>query len=263
MVPKFTTGSAGVSWLTAAAPTPDKVIVAGVPLLPVTVSEPVAGPAEDGAKVTCTLIVWPGMIVLPTTGRPVAVNGAVGGVTEVTVCVVVPKLEIVTTSGRWIPTGTGTTPWSGASGNVCALGCGYSPPCVPSPVRGTSTVGKLADPVLNDSAPLVPPGAAGANVVWAVSLSPWARVTGNVTGTGVLLPFLSSLTWPTVNWLAGAVALEAPVVAVTPVNVTVFVAVMETGVLVVELTGVWAKVAVAAWAGAAAPGAANASRCPS
>ena len=130
------------------------------------------------------------------------------------------------------------TPWSGASGNVFALGCGYSPSWVPSPVRGTSTVGKVADPVLNDSAPVLPPGAAGANVVWAVSLSPLDRVTGNVTGTGVLLPCLSSLTWPTVNWLAGAVALEAPVLAVTPVNVTVFVAVTETGLLVLELTGV-------------------------
>src|SRR5262249_23014296 len=131
-----TTGSAAVSWRSAPSPTRDRVTVAGVPLLPATVNEPVAGPAADGAKVTCTLIDSPGLIVLPTAGRPVALNGAAGGVTEVTVWVVVPRLAIVTTSGLPIPSGTGTTPWSGASGNVCALGCGARPSWVPSPATG-------------------------------------------------------------------------------------------------------------------------------
>src|SRR5271165_4094985 len=165
--------------------------------------------------------------------------------------------------GIWIPSGTGMTCWSGASGNVSVLGDAYSPSLTPSAVSGTLTVGKAVESVLSASAPLAPPGAAGVNFVWTVSLSPLARVTGNVTGTGVLLPILISLTWPAANWLVVVVALEVPVLAVTPVKVTGFVAVTDTDWVLVAPTAVGGRVAVVAAAGAAVPGAAYASTWPS
>jgi hypothetical protein len=97
------------------------------------------------------------------------------------------------------------------------------------------------------------------NIVWTLSFSPFFRVTGNVTRVALLLPFLVTLTWPVANWLIAVVALEAPVLAVAPVKVTAFVAVTETARLLVDPTAVCGKVAAVAAAGAAAPGAENAS----
>ena len=56
------------------------------------------------------------------------------------------------------------------------------------PDRGTFTEGTRAEFVVNESAPGTPPGEDGANVTGACSASPLARVTGNVTGTLVVLP---------------------------------------------------------------------------
>jgi hypothetical protein len=53
---------------------------------------------------------WPGWNTVPTFGRLLAVNGAAGGVTEVTVTGMVPKLVKVTVCGTVIPTATGMTP---------------------------------------------------------------------------------------------------------------------------------------------------------
>lgn len=88
-------------------------------------------------------------------------------------------------------------------------------------------------------------------------------MTGNVTATGATLPFGVSVTWPTVNWLAGARELDAPVAAVTPVTVTVFAAVMLTVLLTAELTPVCPKAAAAPVTGAAAGGAPNPYTWPS
>src|SRR5450755_1861289 len=90
IVPKFTTGLAAVSRLTAPVPTADRLTVVPGPFVPATVNEPLAAPAPLGANVTWTGIDLPGMIWVPTLGRPVAVNGPDGGVTEVTVSAVVP-----------------------------------------------------------------------------------------------------------------------------------------------------------------------------
>ena len=165
MVPKFTTGSVAVSWLWALVDTPDRLTTADAPLVPAIVKEPVAVPTDVGAYITCTVTVWPGGIVAPTAGTFVMVNRADGGVTEVIVCVVVPRLEMFTVWGIWIPSGTGMTPWSGASGNVCVDGVAYSPSSMPSAISGTATVGKVDELVLGDSEPLLPPGTAGVNFV--------------------------------------------------------------------------------------------------
>src|SRR5215472_3609380 len=204
-------------------------------------------------------MVCPGRIFVPTAGMFVAVNGAGGGATEVMVCVVVPKLEMYTASGIVIPSGTARTPWSGASGNVTVVGCAYSPSWVPSAVSGTVTVGTADELVLSDSSPPDPPGTDGVNFVCTVSLSPLPSVTGNVTGTGLVLPFLISLAEPTANSLVAAVALFATVLAVAPVTVTAFVAVTDTVRLLVVPTAVCGRVVALATAGAAADGAANAS----
>src|SRR5580693_1049416 len=129
---------------------------------------------------------------------------------------------------------------------------------MPSAVSGTVTAGKVDELVLSDRSPVAPPGTAGVNVVRTVSLSPLARVTGNVTASGVLLPFLISLTWLAANSLLVVVCvLLAPVLAVAPVKVTRLVAVTVTAWLLVVPTAVCGRVAVVATAGAAAPGAAN------
>jgi hypothetical protein len=65
------------------------------------------------------------------------------------------------------------------------LACGISPAWVPSPLRGTSTSGEVAELVLNDNVPSAVPGATGRNFTDAVSSSPLDNLTGKVTGTGV------------------------------------------------------------------------------
>src|ERR1022692_4724266 len=162
-----------------------------------------------------------------------------------------------TTCGTAVPTGTSVTPWSGASGKAIVVGCASSPVWVPSPASGTASAGNAADCVLNDRMPSVPPAAAGVKVTAAFSLSPLARATGNVTGTGAALPFGVLVTWPTVNWLAGVTEFDAPVVAVTPVTVTAFAAVMLTVLLMPELTRGARKGAGVPVPGAAAGGAPN------
>jgi hypothetical protein len=81
-----------------------------------------------------------------------------------------------------------------------------------------------------------------------------AKVTGKVTGTAVLVPFLVTLAWPTVNWFTGARAFEAPVLALALVKVIGARAVMETCLVVVELTPVWGSAVAADWTGAAVVG---------
>src|SRR5215472_12001781 len=122
IVPKFTLAADAVTWLTAAVPEALRVTTACCPLLPTIVNEPVAGPGDVGAKVTCTAIDAPGLSLVPTAGRLLALNGAVGGITEVIVWVTVPRLAMSTFSVFWIPTGMSVRFWSGASGNVCVLG---------------------------------------------------------------------------------------------------------------------------------------------
>src|SRR5215469_11213386 len=115
-----------VNWLTAAVPIPDSVTTAFCPLLPTTVNEPVAGPADVGLYVTCTGVDCPGISLVPTAGRLVAVNCPDGGITLVMVWVTVPRLVMSTISGTWMPTGTGMMCWSGSHGNVCVPGAAGS-----------------------------------------------------------------------------------------------------------------------------------------
>src|SRR3984893_14623987 len=184
----------------------------------------------------------PGLILLPTAGRPVGVNGRDGRVAEVAVWVVVPKLVMTTTCVSVTPTGTSAGPESSGSSMETTRACGISPSWVPSPLRGTSTLGEIAELVVNDNVPSAAPGAVGRKVTDAVSSSPLDSVTGKVTGTGVWLPCPVSVTWPTPNSLAGAGVSEALVVTVTPVNVTAPWAVTETCLMMLVLAWVGAKV---------------------
>lgn len=86
------------------------------------------------------------------------------------------------------------TPWSADSGNAIELGVASSPVLVAVPVTGTIRL--LPVLVVNVRLPSVAPGA---DVTATCSWSPLWRVTGNVTGCAVALPFLVSVTWPTVN----------------------------------------------------------------
>src|SRR6516225_6383449 len=103
----------------------------------------------------------PGLILLPTAGRPAAVNGRDGRVTDVTVWVVVPRLVTMTGCVSVTPTGTSAGPESSGNSMETALACGTSPSWVPSPLRGTSTLGELGELVVNDNVPSAPPGAVG------------------------------------------------------------------------------------------------------
>src|SRR5215475_12119428 len=179
-------------------------------------------------------------------------NGLAGGVTEVTRSTVPPPLMTSTSCVTEIPTGTSVRPWSGANGNASVPGTAYRPGLAPVPVTGT----RRSRPVLvvNDTVPSAVPGAAGENFTSACSLAPVASLTGSVTGRG-LPPAEVSVSWPTVNWLAGARELDAPVLAATWVMVTGFFAVMETSLLVVALTLVCGTVVAAACTGGADGGA--------
>src|SRR5215831_9258895 len=183
----------------------------------------------------------PGLILLPTAGRPEAANGREGRMTEVTVWVVVPRLVMMTTWVSVTPTGTRAGPVSSGSSMETALACGVSPAWVPSPLRGTSTRGEIAELVVNDSVPSAVPGAAGWNATVTVSSSPLDSVTGNLTGIRVWLPRLVSVTRPTLNSLAGTWASAAPVVTATPVNLTDAWAVTETRLVMLVRTPVGAK----------------------
>src|ERR1700757_1732854 len=106
----------------------------------------------------------PGLILLPTAGRPVAVNGGDGRATEVTVWVVVPKLVMTTACVSVTPTGTSAGPQPSGRRMEKALACGISPSWAPSPLRGTYAWGEIADLVVNDNVPSAVPGAAGRKV---------------------------------------------------------------------------------------------------
>src|SRR5215472_2167473 len=199
----------------------------------------------------------PGLILLPTAGRPAAANGPDGRMTEVTVWVVVPRLVMMTTWVSVTPTGTGAGPVSSGSSMETALACGVSPAWVPSPLSGTLTRGEIAELVANDSVPSAVPGAAGRNVTAAVSSSPRDSVTGNVTGTGVRRPRLVSVTRPTLNSLAGTGVPEAPVVTATPVNLTRVWAVTETRLVMLVRTPVGANATALPTAAALGAGALN------
>jgi hypothetical protein len=67
------------------------------------VPSPPAAPACCGAKVTSTVTDWPRLMMVPGVGRPVAVNGAAGAATEVTVSGVVPPLVISIALGSAMP----------------------------------------------------------------------------------------------------------------------------------------------------------------
>src|SRR5712691_7537905 len=108
-----------------------------------------------------------------------------------------------------------------------------SPVVVPLPTRGMEAGTEDPAPVVNDTAPVAPPVAPGANVTAARSTSPLCKVTGNFTLAGVLPPAGVSVTWPRVN---GAGVLAASTVA--PVTVTVLVAVSVTCLTADEPTAV-------------------------
>jgi hypothetical protein len=185
----------------------------------------------------------PGLILVPTAGRPLALNGRDGRLTDVTVCVVVPKFVITTTCVSVIPTGTSAGPVSSGSSMETALACGISPSWVPSALSGTSTLAKARDLVANASVPSAVPAADGRNVTHAVSLSPLDSVTGNLTRTGVWLPRLVLVTRPTRNSFVGTAVFAAPVLTVTPVNLTEARAVTETRLVMLVLILVGANVA--------------------
>ena len=132
-------------------------------------------------------------------------------------------------------------------------GTAYRPGLAPVPVTGTRRTRPAL--VVNDTVPSAVPGAAGENFTSACSLAPLASLTGSVTGCAVAPPAGVSVSWPTLNWLAGARELDAPVLAATWVMVTAFFAVMETSLLVVALTLVCGRVVVAACTGGADGGA--------
>src|SRR5215831_2880801 len=205
----------------------------------------------------------PGLILVPTAGRPVAVNGRDGRVTEVTVWVVVPKFVMTATCVSVTPTGTSAGPVSSGSSIDTTPACGISPSRVPSPLRGTCTSGEAAERVVNDSVPSALPAAAGRKVTTAVSLSPRDNVTGKVTGTGAWRPGSVSVTWPTRNSRAGAGVSEAPVVTVTPMTVTEPRAVTETCRAVLVPTLVGAKETASPAAAAFGAGRLNPSTRPS
>src|SRR5215469_3227111 len=114
------------------------------------------------------------------------VNGLAGGETEVTRSMVLPPLMTSTSCTTETPTGTSVRPWSGANGNVTA----------PRRIRPVL--------VVNDTVPSAVPGAAGENFTSACSLAPLASLTGSATGFALAPPAGVSVSWPTVNWLAGA-----------------------------------------------------------
>jgi len=159
----------------------------------------------------------------------------------VTVWVVVPKLVMMIPCVSVTPTGTSAGPVSSGSSMETTRACGISPSWVPSPLSGTLTLGEIAERVVNDNVPSAVPGAIGRKVTAAVSSSPFDSVTGNVTATGVWLLRPVSVTWPTLNSLVGTGLSEAPVVTVTPVNVTEPWAVTETCLVTRVLTLVGAK----------------------
>src|SRR5215470_1299033 len=82
--PKLTRDGTEMNLVTGRRPAPDSVTVTLVPLLLVTVNEPGTDPGCAGANRTWTGIAAPGLMTVPGAGRPAAVYGPVGALTEVT-----------------------------------------------------------------------------------------------------------------------------------------------------------------------------------
>src|SRR5215472_10700228 len=129
-------------------------------------------------------------MTVPGAGRPVAENGAGGGVTAETVSLAVPPFVRVTPTGIVVPSGTDP--------KLAEPGVAYRPVLVPWPVRLTGTDGKFAEFVTNCTEPVTPPGAVGVNVTGTTRVCPAVSVAGSVTG------FPSSVAVPAVNGLPAA-----------------------------------------------------------
>src|SRR5258708_36925221 len=99
----------------------------------------------------------PGLILLPTAGRPAAVNGGVGRMTEVTVWVVVPKLVMMIPCVSVTPTGTSAGPVSTGSSMGATRACGVSPSWGPAPLGGTLSLGEIAERGGKDNRPAAGP----------------------------------------------------------------------------------------------------------
>src|SRR5579871_955745 len=165
----------------------------------------------------------PGLMTVPTLGRPIARYVPVGGVTDFTVTALSPLLTMSVICGSEIPTGTLSisSPSFSLMLNAMAGLVANSPVWVPLPTRGTET--GTADPaVVNDTVPSAPPTVPGANFTAARSSSPLCSVTGKAA-LAVVPSGWVTVTWPRVNG-AGLV----PALTVAPVTVTVLVAVSAT-----------------------------------
>src|ERR1700746_2787098 len=123
--------------------------------------------------------------MVPGRGRNLAVNGPPGGLIVAIRCAAAPPLTIVVTAYTGWPTGTGPTsvPSLSDSSMDSRGAVAYSPVRVASAIRGMFA-GTPGAAVRNDRVPLVPPGAAGANITGTRSVSPRCKVTGNLTGLG-------------------------------------------------------------------------------
>src|SRR5215469_9685633 len=235
--PKRTRDGTEMNLVTGRRPAPDSVTVTLVPLSPVTVSELVAGPGRAGVNRTWTGIAAPGLMTVPGVGRPAAVYGPVGALTEVTRTGMSPPLTMLVVAQALIPTGTFViTPSLVFRTSERLVEVANSPVLVPSPARGTETGPAL---VANETEPEAPPTAPGANLTCARSASPLCRVTGNFTPAVAAPPWWVTVTRLIVNGPGRASArIEAPV------TVTVLVAVTVTGRVVAECTVVSGKVTV-------------------
>src|SRR5260370_19657725 len=106
----------------------------------------------------------PGLTLLRRAGRPAAVNGGVGRMSDVTVWVVVPELVMMIPCVAVTPTGTSAGPVSSGSSMETTRACGISPSWVPSPLSGTLTLGEIAERVVDGNVPSAGPGATGREV---------------------------------------------------------------------------------------------------
>src|SRR6516162_6234220 len=136
-------------------------------------------------------------MTVPGVGRPAAVYGPVGALTEVTRTGVSPPLTMLVTAQVLIPTGTFViTPSLVLRTNERLVEVANSPVRVPLPTRGTKTGPAL---VANETEPEAPPAAPGANLTCARSTSPLCSVTGNLTPAGAPPPGWVTVTRLIVN----------------------------------------------------------------
>src|SRR4051812_17900340 len=141
----------------------------------------------------------PGRRTVPTVGNPLAVNGAAGPGTAVTVSSGVPGLVTLTVRDLSVP--TAMSPKSTVAGVAVRPGL-MALPCRPAPSVWLTPASMMA----NRSAPVNEPGEVGANETGTEMVWPAVRVTGS----------------------AGTVAANGGPVVLTAVTVTVRVAVAVT-----------------------------------